>query len=269
MAATDRTPAARPIAGGSAPETGQDEIEDMYQQSLQDLQEGEVVKGTIIGLTANEVLVDVGYKSEGAIPIDEFRGNLPKVGDEIEVYLEAKEDNEGLIVLSKDKADKIKVWDVVTQAFERGALILGDAVPHLGEHEARAHRVHCDAGRLKFSGQSACETHDPVFGGAIGRRIRIPFQPRGRGSEHDSPCSPAFPHDVAQRRLHRQKRASQIDADHPLPMLGRDFRGRRTLRRAGIGDNDIDRSMCRAGGLHHRRAIRGIRHIRGDRGGLR
>ena len=60
MAATDRTPAARPIAGGSASETGQDEIEDLYQQSLQDLQEGEVVKGTIIGLTANEVLVDVG-----------------------------------------------------------------------------------------------------------------------------------------------------------------------------------------------------------------
>ena len=57
--------------------------------------------------------MDVGYKSEGTIPIEEFRhaGSLPKVGDEIEVYLEAKEDSEGLIVLSKDKADKIKVWD--------------------------------------------------------------------------------------------------------------------------------------------------------------
>ena len=130
MAATDRTPAARPIAGGSAPETGQDEIEDMYQQSLQDLQEGEVVKGTIIGLTANEVLVDVGYKSEGTIPIDEFHrsGITPEIGQEIEVYLEAKEDSEGLIVLSKEKADKIKVWDVITRAYEKGAPVDGRVV---------------------------------------------------------------------------------------------------------------------------------------------
>jgi small subunit ribosomal protein S1 len=110
MAVDRTTPAMRPIAGGSAPET-QDEIEDLYQQSLQDLQEGEVVKGTIIGLTSSEVLVDVGYKSEGTIPIDEFHrsGITPEIGQEIEVYLEAKEDSEGLIVLSKEKADKIKV----------------------------------------------------------------------------------------------------------------------------------------------------------------
>ena len=130
MAATDRTPAARPIAGGSVPETGQDELEDMYQQSLQDLQEGEVVKGTIIGLTSNEVLVDVGYKSEGTIPIDEFHrsGITPEIGQEIEVYLEAKEDSEGLIVLSKEKADKIKVWDVITRAYEKGAPVDGKVV---------------------------------------------------------------------------------------------------------------------------------------------
>ena len=130
MAATDRTTrTARPIAGGSAPET-QDEIEDLYQQSLQDLQEGEVVKGTIIGLTSSEVLVDVGYKSEGTIPIDEFHrsGITPEIGQEIEVYLEAKEDSEGLIVLSKEKADKIKVWDVITRAYEKGAPVDGKVV---------------------------------------------------------------------------------------------------------------------------------------------
>jgi small subunit ribosomal protein S1 len=73
---------------------------------------------------------DVGYKSEGAIPIEEFHrhGGLPKVGDEIEVYLEAKEDNEGLIVLSKDKADKIKVWDAITQAYEKGSPVEGRVV---------------------------------------------------------------------------------------------------------------------------------------------
>jgi len=78
----------------------------------------------------SEVLIDVGYKSEGSIPIEEFQrgGLLPKVGDEIEVYLEAKEDNEGLIVLSKDKADKIKVWDVVSRAHERGTPVEGRVV---------------------------------------------------------------------------------------------------------------------------------------------
>ena len=55
-------------------------------------------------------------------------GSLPKVGDEIEVYLEAKEDSEGLIVLSKDKADKIKVWDAITQAYEKGAPVEGRVV---------------------------------------------------------------------------------------------------------------------------------------------
>ena len=125
-----RAPAARVIAGGSTPETGQDEIEDMYQQSLQDLQEGEVVKGTIVGLKGSEVLVDVGYKSEGTIPIDEFHrsGITPEVGLEIEVYLEAKEDSEGLIVLSKEKADKIKVWDVITRAYEKGSPVEGKVI---------------------------------------------------------------------------------------------------------------------------------------------
>ena len=77
-----------------------------------DIQEGEVVRGRVVEVGESDVLVDIGYKSEGTIPIEEFRhGSLPQVGDDIEVYLESKEDNEGLIVLSKDKADKIKVWD--------------------------------------------------------------------------------------------------------------------------------------------------------------
>ena len=67
---------------------------------------------------------------QGTIPIEEFQrhGTLPKVGDEIEVYLEAKEDSEGLIVLSKDKADKIKVWDAITQAHEKGLPVEGRVV---------------------------------------------------------------------------------------------------------------------------------------------
>src|SRR5499426_1333541 len=109
----------------------EDRMEDWYRTSTtSEFEEGEVVRGRVVHVGSSEVLVDVGYKSEGAIPIEEFHrsGSLPKVGDEIEVYLEAKEDAEGLIVLSKDKADKIKVWDVITRAHERGAPVEGRVV---------------------------------------------------------------------------------------------------------------------------------------------
>jgi small subunit ribosomal protein S1 len=120
----------RPTQGPTAGESGEEAWEDLYQRSLQDLEEGEVVKGVIVDVRPSEVLVDVGYKSEGTIPIDEFHrsGLTPQVGQEIEVYLEAKEDSEGLIVLSKEKADKIKVWDVITRAYEKGAPVEGKVV---------------------------------------------------------------------------------------------------------------------------------------------
>jgi small subunit ribosomal protein S1 len=111
-------------------EAAEERMEDWFQESAGgagEFEEGEVVRGRVVHVGTGEVLVDVGYKSEGAIPIEEFHrsGTLPKVGDEIEVYLEAKEDSEGLIVLSKDKADKIKVWDVITRAHEKGAPVEG------------------------------------------------------------------------------------------------------------------------------------------------
>ena len=87
--------------------------------------EGEVVRGRVVHVGTSEVLVDVGYKSEGSIPIEEFHraGTLPKVGEEIEVYLEAKEDSEGLIVLSGEidmllddgASTHVKAGDVLIQ----------------------------------------------------------------------------------------------------------------------------------------------------------
>ena len=110
----------------------EERMEDWFKEgsSTSEFEEGEVVRGRVVHVGSSEVLIDVGYKSEGAIPIEEFHrhGGLPKVGDEIEVYLEAKEDNEGLIVLSKDKADKIKVWDAITQAYEKGSPVEGRVV---------------------------------------------------------------------------------------------------------------------------------------------
>src|SRR5687767_14166609 len=120
--------------GGSRMEGAEPEerMEDWFKEDAKtsEFEEGEVVRGRVVHVGSSEVLVDVGYKSEGAIPIEEFHrhGGLPKVGDEIEVYLEAKEDNEGLIVLSKDKADKIKVWDAITQAYEKAVPVEGRVV---------------------------------------------------------------------------------------------------------------------------------------------
>ena len=110
-------------------EPAEERMEDYFQEGVSnEFEEGEVVRGRVVHVGTTDVVVDVGYKSEGAIPIEEFRGRLPKRGDEIEVYLEAKEDSEGLIVLSKDKADKIKVWDSITRAHEKGAPVEGRVV---------------------------------------------------------------------------------------------------------------------------------------------
>src|ERR1044071_2094751 len=123
----------RNLGGPRGEGEGADErMEDWFKEgsSAREFEEGEVVRGRVVHIGSSEVLVDVGYRSEGALPIEEFHrhGVLPKVGDEIEVYLEAKEDSEGLIVLSKDKADKIKVWDAITRAHEKGSPVEGRVV---------------------------------------------------------------------------------------------------------------------------------------------
>jgi small subunit ribosomal protein S1 len=104
-------------------------MEYWLSRSVGDIEEGEVIRGRVVEVRTGDVIVDIGYKSEGAIPIEEFRySGAPKVGDEIEVFLEAKEDSEGLIVLSKDKADKIKVWDQISKAFDAGSPVEGRVV---------------------------------------------------------------------------------------------------------------------------------------------
>ena len=108
----------------------EERMEDWFREAVTEFEEGEVVRGRIVRVGNSEVLVDVGYKSEGVIPIEEFHrtGTVPKVGEEIEVYLEAKEDAEGFVVLSKEKADKIKVWDSISHAYEHGTPMEGRVV---------------------------------------------------------------------------------------------------------------------------------------------
>lgn len=112
-----------------------DQMLEMYEKTLINIEEGEVVKGTIIKVSDNEVLVDVGYKSEGTIPLEEFKKQNKdfslKVGDAIDVYLESIEDSEGLIVLSKEKADKIKIWDDLSKAEENNEIVSGKVLKRI------------------------------------------------------------------------------------------------------------------------------------------
>lgn len=106
-----------------------EDLVDLYAQSLREITEGEIVKGTVLEIRNDMVLIDIGYKSEGAIPIKEFlapSGEITvKVGDAVDVYLEQKEDSDGLIVLSREKAEKTKIWEDIRRAYEKGEVITG------------------------------------------------------------------------------------------------------------------------------------------------
>ena len=103
----------------------------LFEESLkhEDVKEGDIVKGRVIHVGKDHVVVDIGYKSEGTIPLYEFTqadGTVGvKEGDEIDVFLESREDEDGLCVLSKEKADRLKVWDEISGACERDELIEG------------------------------------------------------------------------------------------------------------------------------------------------
>jgi len=102
---------------------------EQWEGGLKPLKEGEVVLGRVIKILDKEVIVDIGYKSEGVIDIDEVRapdGTLTvKEGDRVEVLLEKTENNDGYVVLSREKAEKMKIWDEVERAFETGEPVVG------------------------------------------------------------------------------------------------------------------------------------------------
>ena len=102
---------------------------EMYTSSFKNISEGEIVKGKVIRLTPSEVVVDIGYKSEGIIPIEEFGEPLNiKIGDEVDVLLENLETQDGQIVISKKRADFMKVWDQIKEIYEKGKIIEGKTV---------------------------------------------------------------------------------------------------------------------------------------------
>jgi small subunit ribosomal protein S1 len=120
------------MTGDNREDAGEESFAALYEASLKDreLKEGEIVKGEVIQVLPDHVVVDIGYKSEGTIAIDEFgkgQDGKPaiKIGDKIDVLLESCEDEEGMIVLSKEKADKLKVWDDISDACEKNELVEG------------------------------------------------------------------------------------------------------------------------------------------------
>ena len=103
-----------------------EELSQLYDESFKELQEGQIVRGRILSVSPHEILVDVGYKSEGVIPMEEFDDpSQLKVGDEVEVLLESVEDEEGFIVLSKRKAEKVKGWERLLSIAKEGDLMEG------------------------------------------------------------------------------------------------------------------------------------------------
>ena len=134
--AAPTAPAAKPVYGQISideldrPEYDEaefDQLARMYDESFSGIKEGEIVQGKVVNINPNEVLVDIGFKSEGAIPIKEF-GDDPsaiEIGQGVEVFLENVEDLEGRVVLSKQKADFMRVWDGIKEAHDSGSTVRG------------------------------------------------------------------------------------------------------------------------------------------------
>ena len=111
---------------GSKAGNGEGELTKAYDETLNKIQEHQVVEGTVISIDKKEVVVNIGYKSDGIIPASEFRYNPDlKVGDKVEVYVESQEDKNGQLELSHKKARLQKSWDNINKAMEGDEIIQG------------------------------------------------------------------------------------------------------------------------------------------------
>ena len=108
---------------------------DIYDNSFRNIAEGEVMKGTVLKVTPSEVIVDIGYKSEGIIGVDEFLNEHGEVavqpGDIVDVLLERTEDRDGYVVLSREKAEKMKIWDDVEKAYAERKVVIGRVIERI------------------------------------------------------------------------------------------------------------------------------------------
>ncbi len=104
-------------------------IDEVYNNSIRNFEIGTILKGKILDIIGNDVVVDTGYKSEGIVPLSEFRSSEEvKMGDEIEVVLESFEDDTGLIQISKRKADCIRGWEKIVTKYKEGDVVKGKVI---------------------------------------------------------------------------------------------------------------------------------------------
>ncbi|MFZ3091933.1 MAG: 30S ribosomal protein S1 [Nitrospirota bacterium] len=104
------------------------ELSKLYDETFTKIEEGSIVKGTVMAIHRDGVMVDIGFKSEGMIPIEEFTPHdlsKIKIGDMINVYLEEREDNDGNLILSKEKADKVLIWIDIERAYRNNEIVQG------------------------------------------------------------------------------------------------------------------------------------------------
>ncbi|MEE9607209.1 MAG: 30S ribosomal protein S1 [Myxococcota bacterium] len=105
---------------------------DLFEESLKSIKEGEVVRGLVLSVDSEHVQIDIGFKSEGLVPTWEFMDDdgtvLVKAGDHVDVLLEEAEDNQGRIVLSKEKADRLKIWDEISRAYKADEPVEGTVI---------------------------------------------------------------------------------------------------------------------------------------------
>ena len=135
VAATENGVVATEEAVDEKEEFGYEEMVSLYDESMRHLNEGQIVTGQVIAITGNHVIVDVGYKSEGLIPVNEFTDHDGTVkvdkGDEVEVLLERTEDAEGYILLSKIKAERMKIWSEIEKSHKAGDVIHGRVIDRI------------------------------------------------------------------------------------------------------------------------------------------
>ena len=111
---------------GTSAGISKEELDKAYDETLSKVADHQVVEGTVISVDKKEVVVNIGYKSDGIIPASEFRYNPDlKIGDKVEVYVESAEDKKGQLILSHKKARMSKSWDKVNEALEADAVIQG------------------------------------------------------------------------------------------------------------------------------------------------
>lgn len=106
----------------------------LYEETFRNLEEGTITEGRVVALTKDKVIVDIGYKSEGMIPSDQFSSeelHTLKIGDRLQVYIEECEDADGNLVLSKEKADKMKIWEELEKLYKEEKSIEGKIVSRI------------------------------------------------------------------------------------------------------------------------------------------